>query len=629
LDGKADLLRIEDLRIAIAIQRTSLQVVKGASFRIPQGKTVALVGESGSGKSIIAQSILGILPRVARITGGRILFRDPAADGAEVDIAALDPESQRMRSLRGGRIAMIFQEPMTSLSPLHRIGDQVEEALVLHRDIPRRDARSTTEDMLKLVGFPDPARAYDMYPMELSGGLRQRAMIAMALICRPALLIADEPTTALDVTVQAQVLGLLKRLQAKLGMSMLLITHDLGVVANMADEVVVIYHGEIMEAGPLQPIFENPGHAYTRALMKAVPDLDMKPGEKLVALREGNQVIPDSMRIAGRDHSRIKGPLLSVRELTKAYATRSGSWFGASQAPVRAVDNVSFDVMPGECFGIVGESGCGKSTISKLIMRAVEADAGSIGFNNGTLQCDVLALRGKALKEFRKRIQIVFQDPFGSLSPRSTILNTLREPYEIHGTGGSELNRVAADLMSLVGLQTSQLNRYPHSFSGGQRQRIGIARALALSPDLLICDEPVSALDVSVQAQILNLLKSLQAELGLTMIFISHNLAVVKYIADRIAVMRRGRIVEIADCQSLFAQPVHPYTRNLLSAVPNARLDSKLDFGAQTEETRDASLDWPEEYRGTGDGSDLALREVAEGHMVLARSVPARERLSA
>ncbi len=629
-DGR-DLLRIEDLRISIAIQRTSLEVVRGVSFRIPAGKTVALVGESGSGKSIIAQAILGILPRVASITGGSIRFRDPLYPGSECDIAAINPNKPEMRSLRGGRIAMIFQEPMTSLSPLHKIGDQVEEALVLHRAVARGEARRITEDMLNLVGFPEPHRAYDMYPMELSGGLRQRAMIAMALICRPALLIADEPTTALDVTVQAQVLGLLKSLQAKLGMSLLLITHDLGVVANMADEVVVIYHGEIMEAGPLRDIFGNPSHAYTRALMKAVPDLDMKRGEKLVALREADKIIPEAMRKAGSGRTASGKPILTVRNLSKVFVTKSGSWLGGEHRQIRAVNDVSFDVKRGECFGIVGESGCGKSTISKLIMRATSANGGSIHFDNGEVACDVRQLHGRALKEFRKRIQIVFQDPFGSLSPRSTILNTLREPLEIHRqASASQITRTAADLMELVGLNRSQLNRYPHSFSGGQRQRIGIARALALSPDLLICDEPVSALDVSVQAQILNLLKSLQSELSLTMIFISHNLAVVKYIADRIAVMRRGRIVEIADCETLFARPMHPYTQRLLSAVPSASLDRKLDFSNQPGEDCDPSEFWAPEFRSSHeDGSDLSLIPVGVGHLVLAREMPVREKVPA
>jgi peptide/nickel transport system ATP-binding protein len=629
LPEEHDLLRVEDLCISIALQRVGLEVVKGVSFRVPAGKTVALVGESGSGKSIIAQSILGILPRVAKITGGHIRFRDRKCVGGAIDIAALDPASSDMRALRGGRIAMIFQEPMTSLSPLHRIGNQVEEALVLHRELEGGKARSMTEGMLKLVGFADPARAYDMYPMELSGGMRQRAMIAMALICRPALLIADEPTTALDVTVQAQVLGLLKDLQQRLGMSMLLITHDLGVVANMADEVVVIYHGEVMEAGSVGDIFRNPEHAYTRGLMRAVPDLDTPRDAKLEALRELDQDIPGTMLKRSHKGAETSVPLVSVRNLTKAFSIRKGNWWGLGEArKVFAVNDVSVDVRAGECFGIVGESGSGKSTVSKLLMRAIPADQGTMRFDNGHLKCNIEALRGAALKEFRKHIQIVFQDPFSSLSPRSTVLNILREPLEIHHMGSArEITQMARDLMGLVGLPPTYLNRYPHSFSGGQRQRIGIARALALSPDLLICDEPVSALDVSVQAQIVNLLKRFQSELGLTLIFISHNMAVVKYIAERIAVMRKGRIVEIAPCEALFADPVHPYTQKLLTAVPQANLDHPLDFAIQSDETGDETADWDEAFLDDG---TLKLTAVGNEHYVLMRrSLRGAERLSA
>jgi peptide/nickel transport system ATP-binding protein len=616
--GIPDLLRVEDLRISITIERSGLEVVKGASFRIPAGKTVALVGESGSGKSIIAQSILGILPRVAKITGGRIWFRDKVCGEKPIDIAALDVNGPEMQALRGGRIAMIFQEPMTSLSPLHRIGNQVEEALILHRDLKGGEARAMTEDMLRLVGFADPHRAYDMYSMELSGGMRQRAMIAMALICHPALLVADEPTTALDVTVQAQVLGLLKDLQERLGMSMLLITHDLGVVANMADEVVVIYHGEIVEAGSVEHIFRHPSHSYTKALMRAVPEIGTEKSKKLVSLREIDHVIPQSMRRDRGVMDSAAPPLVSVRDLTRSFTIQKDSWWVGDKTHVLAVNDVSFDIRRGECFGIVGESGSGKSTVSKLMMRAITADSGEIRFDNGAMKCDVRALEGKELKEFRKRMQIVFQDPFSSLSPRSTVLNILREPLEIHEIGTAEQRtRTARELMALVGLSPTYLNRYPHSFSGGQRQRIGIARALALSPDLLICDEPVSALDVSVQAQILNLLKKLQAELGLTMVFISHNLAVVKYIADRIAVMRKGRIVEIAPCEALFADPVHPYTRKLLAAVPHADLDHKLDFPERSDEIIDEVESWDPVFRPGGSG-ELKLMPAGAGHYVLA-----------
>ncbi len=622
-EGGIDLLRVDDLRISIRTFRAGFEVVKGVSFRIPHGRTVALVGESGSGKSIIAQAILGILPEVASITGGSILFDDPADDAPPIDIARLDARGAQMRSLQGGRISIIFQEPMTSLSPVHTVGNQVEEALLLHREIDRSEARRMTESMLSLVGFPDGTRAYDSYPSELSGGLRQRAMIAMALICHPALLIADEPTTALDVTIQAQVLAVLKDLQRKLGMSLLLITHDLGVVANMADEIVVIYHGEVMESGTKEAVLTDPQHPYLKALLAAVPRVHMAPGERLRSLRDLKVELPASMRGNAERHFReFGGDLLTVRDLTKTFVTRKqDGFFGRGERKViRAVDHVSFTLRRGECFGLVGESGCGKSTISKLISRAITADSGSVEFNSGGETVDVLSLRGRDLEDFRPHIQMVFQDPFSSLSPRLTVLNTLMEPLEIHGRGTrAERKARAAELLQLVGLPANALNRYPHSFSGGQRQRIGIARALALEPDLMICDEPVSALDVSVQAQILNLLAQLQKELGLTTIFVSHNLAVVNYIANRIAVMQRGRIVEIAPRGVLFDDPVHPYTQRLLRAIPTIDLDRKLDLSAMLSEDAPDDVDWDPMFRPAAD-ERLDFVQVGQDHFVLARA---------
>jgi len=621
IQGERDLLRVEGLRIAFDIHGNPLAVVKGVDFRIRPGSVVALVGESGSGKSVISQAIMGILPNSASIAGGKILFSDPEHNGETVDIAALSPNSQEMRSLRGGRISMIFQEPMTSLSPLHTVGDQVEEALMLHQDVETGMARAKTEEMLEMVGFPDPARAYNMYSFELSGGLRQRAMIAMALICRPALLIADEPTTALDVTVQAQILRLLKDLQEKLGMAVLLITHDLGVVANMADEVVVIYHGQLMEAGTVTDIFNEPGHDYLKALLKAVPHFNMKADERLMPLREVEYEIGPLLGKGGaKTAGDGKTPLLTVSGLTKTYSTRKGSFFGTkTESEVKAVDAVGFEIRRGECLGLVGESGCGKTTVSKLIMRAVRPDSGSIAFNDGYQNLDVLDLEGGELKELRKRIQMVFQDPFSSLSPRMTVLNILMEPLSIHNLGDDAAKRdMIVELMRVVGLDPRFLNRYPHSFSGGQRQRIGIARALALKPDLLICDEPVSALDVSVQAQILNLLKDLQKELGLTYLFISHNLAVVDYVADRIAVMCRGQVVELAPREALFREPAHSYTRALLKAVPYADLERPLDLNSF--ELRGASdmAGWAPAFRRDSEDTVLKHIEIGEGHVVLA-----------
>lgn len=617
----SDLLRIENLDVSFSVFGDKLRVVKDAGLRILPGKVTALVGESGSGKSVISQSIMGILPTPAKATG-KILFTDPL-DGKTTDILQYGRDSEQMRDLRGKRMATIFQEPMTSLSPLHTVGNQISESLLIHTDADKKEAREKTEEMLGLVGFANPKRTYDMYSFELSGGMRQRAMIAMALICRPALLIADEPTTALDVTIQAQILELLRDLQHKLGMAMLLITHDLGVVANMADEVVVIYHGEIMEAGPVKEIFRNPQHPYLKGLMAAVPHFDMKPGERLKALRD----VPVNLEsLIGKKKSSVDHDapkvLLSVNNLSKTYAIRKRGLFGQGEKSVlRAVDDVSFDIRRGECLGLVGESGCGKTTVSKILMRAITPDSGSVIFNDGKEVIDVLTVKGDELQELRTKIQMVFQDPVSSLSPRMTVRNILSEPLEIHDRGDSEeRKRKVEALMGAIGLDRRYLSRYPHSFSGGQRQRIGIARALALGPKLVILDEPVSALDVSVQAQILNLLKDLQKELGLTYLFISHNLAVVDYMADRIAVMCKGRIVEIAPREIILRDPVHPYTKSLLAAVPFPDLDRPLDFEALRKNGAADKQNWGLTFTAEhDDASELAYADLGEGHFVRAR----------
>jgi peptide/nickel transport system ATP-binding protein len=609
-----DLLSIRDLAVSFETDAGPVDAVRGASLRVPRHGTVALVGESGSGKSVLAQSIMGILPANAKIRRGQILFADPAKGGAVTDIATLPRDSRAMRQIRGGRISIIFQEPMTSLSPVHTIGDQIGEALHLHRDVSRREGERLTAEMLRMVGFPDPERALKTYPFELSGGLRQRAMIAMALVCRPALLIADEPTTALDVTIQAQILKLMRDLQRELGMAVLLITHDLGVVANMADEVVVMYHGQIMEMGAAKDIFENPQHPYLKALHKAVPRFDMKPGERLTPIREIN---PGEIKLLadGKDHAPDGSVLLSVQDVSKTYQLRQGAFSGRTRR-VLAVDDISFDVRRGECLGLVGESGCGKTTTSKVIMRALKPDTGRIIYNDGHRQVDLLTLEGAALKEFRQRISYIFQDPYGSLDPRMTVYDIVSEPMVIHEVGtGEERKETVAELMRLVGLDMRHLKRYPHSFSGGQRQRIGIARALALKPELLICDEPVSALDVSIQAQVLNLLKDLQQRLHLTVLFISHNLAVVDYMADRIAVMCAGRIVEIAPKELLFRNPLHPYTKALLAAVPEPDIHHPLDFERLAEDRASVPAAWPAPYT-IDEAHPAHLVDVGEGHYV-------------
>jgi peptide/nickel transport system ATP-binding protein len=619
-----DLIRIEGLRVGFELHGEVNEVVKGISLRVPAGKTVALVGESGSGKTVISQSVMGLLPKQGIITGGTILFNDPKMAGGPIDLAALDRDGVEFQRLRGGRIGMIFQEPMSSLSPVHTIGDQVEEALTLHHGIKGRAARERTEAMFAAVGFPDPVRAYERYPFELSGGLRQRAMLAMALICRPALLIADEPTSALDVTIQAQVLKLMKDLQGEIGMATLLITHDLGVVANLADEVVVIYRGEIMEMGEVGDIFRDPRHPYLHALLNATPRFDMKPSERLVSLRD----IRAGAKVARHvTQATIGAPILSVEKLEKSYGSRSSGIFGGKTGGVvKAVNEVSFEVMRGECLGIVGESGSGKTTVGNLIMRARATDGGRVTYHGADGPVDVLALSQRDLKALRPKIQMIFQDPVSSLSPRMTVLDIIREPMIIEGRRSIEdQKQLAADLMLRVGLDPRFLNRYPHSFSGGQRQRIGIARALALRPEIIICDEPVSALDVSVQAQILNLLKDLQAELGLTFLFVSHNLAVVHYMANRIAVMARGRIVELASRDQLFANPVHPYTRTLLAAVPHADLERPLQFETLAFGTASDPASWGAPFAARP-GEVLAFQEIEPGHQVLATGAMIRER---
>ncbi len=611
------LLSIVDLRVRFHAHGHHVDAIRGVSFPIRPGRTLALVGESGSGKSVIARSIMGILPENADPYTGQILWHGD--HGNPVDLLALHPNGKTMRWYRGRQISMIFQEPMVSLSPLHTVGNQISEALHLHEDISRHEGRKVCLEMLDRVGFPDSERAYQAYPFELSGGMRQRAMIAMALVCKPALLIADEPTTALDVTIQAQILKLIRDLQVQCNMAVLMITHDLGVVANLAEDVVVLYHGKVMESGSVEDIFQSTDHEYTRALLAAVPNIGQGKQQRLVPLRA---IRPDSSRfLFSRQNTaepahphRVPEPIITVSQVTRTFGARPSSWITGNNTPgVKAVADVSLQIRRGESLGLVGESGSGKSTLGKLIVRALLPDSGTILFQDHQREYSVTELDDEDLLTYRRRVQYMFQDPVGSLNPSMTVLDILREPMQIHRMGDQEEQVEACkELMRMVELDPRLLRRYPHSFSGGQRQRIGIARALALQPEVLICDEPVSALDVSIQAQVLNLLRDLQQDLGLTYLFISHNLAVVEYVSDRVAVMYRGQLVEIAPSQNLFRDARHPYTRTLLSSVPVADLSRPLDF--RQLDNSATRPQWPSPFAETTSGN--TLQAISTDHFV-------------
>jgi peptide/nickel transport system ATP-binding protein len=568
------LLRVEDLRVEFSTEGGVVHAVSGVSFALPHGRTLGIVGESGSGKSVCALSAMGLIRAEGARVSGRILFEG-------IDLLTL-PE-RGMRALRGNELAMVFQDPLSSLHPLFRVGAQIVEAIRAHREVSRRAAREQTLALLELVGIPEPSQRIDAYPHELSGGMCQRAMIAMALANEPKLLIADEPTTALDVTVQAQILALLRRLREELGMALVLITHDLGVVAEMADEIAVMHAGRIVERGSAEQVLAAPRHPYTQGLLRSMPTLDAPAPEQLPAPERppaaeqlpavGQLPAPERPPAAEQlpAPERLPAaaePLLEVRDLLKRFPVTRGVVFQRRVAHVEAVAGVSFELRRGEVLGLVGESGCGKSTTARLIMRLLEPTGGEIRFEGQ----DIAHLRGAGLRAARREMQIVFQDPYSSLNPRKTAGSIVGEPFAINGMhrDRAQRRRAVCELMERVGLQPEHYNRYPHEFSGGQRQRIGIARALALGPKLLIADEPVSALDVTIQAQILDLLRELRRELGLTLLLISHDLAVVRQMADRVAVMRAGRIVELAPNETLYDSPRDPYTRELLAAVPGA-----------------------------------------------------------
>ncbi len=548
------LVDVQDLHVGFRAGRGAVTpAVRGVSFAVPECATVALVGESGSGKSVSAMSILGLLPENAVIApASRILY-------GGLDLLRCEPEERR--AIRGKDISVIFQEPMSSLNPVFPVGRQIAESLTLHLGMNRRQAMARAVELLEEVGMPRPHLRVRAYPHELSGGQQQRVMIAMAIACGPRLLIADEPTTALDVTIQKQILELLARLRDSHRMSVLFITHDLALVGDIADRVVVMRHGEIKEQGPVERIFSAPQHPYTQALLACRPRLDRRP-RRLPVIDDflgGNPpVLKEDPPRPPAGHA-----LLEVEGLAKSFRVRTGLFRHES---IDAVRGVSFRLARGRTLGVVGESGSGKTTVGLTLMRLHEATAGRVLFEG----VDLLSLDEVALKPYRRRIQIVFQNPYASLNPRFTVGQILLEPMRVHRIGGDSGERLlmAADLLGRVGLDPSALDRYPHEFSGGQRQRIAIARCLTMKPDVLICDESVSALDVSVQAQVLNLLKSLQEEFGLAYLFISHDLAVVKYISDEVLVMSEGRVVETADAETIYRTPREEYTRKLLASIP-------------------------------------------------------------
>ena len=610
-------IEVDDLRTYFHTEAGIVRAVDGISFTIPVGHTLGIVGESGSGKSVTSLSIMRLLTSSARIESGRIALLGK-------DLVKL-PEPQ-MRSIRGKDVSMIFQEPMTSLNPVYTVGSQVAEAIILHQKVSHTEARERTIKLFREVGIPHPEQRVDAYPHQMSGGQKQRVMIAMALSCNPQLLIADEPTTALDVTIQAQILEILRKLRDERGMAILFITHDLGVIAEIADEVLVMYRGEMVERGSVLDIFSNPQHPYTKGLLACRPRLDTKYRRlptvddfmevhrhdgrveirekkitderlrELTAEGRGTLLHPKS-ELAAMGHpweqtpraadttavAEGTRPLLEIENLEVHFPVKRGL-LGRVVDHVRAVDGISFRVYKGQTLGLVGESGCGKTTTGRAILRLIEPTGGKVLLDS----TDVRSLSGRQLQHFRSRMQIVFQDPYGSLNPRMTIESTITEPMIIQRLGKSSRERRdrAVALLEEVGMSANHLRRYPHEFSGGQRQRICIARAIAVEPELLICDESVSALDVSVQAQVLNLLNEIQHKRGLTYIFISHDLSVVKFMADMMAVMNGGKIVEFGPSQAIYASPREDYTRRLISATPDDDLESIRRRAAEREATR-------------------------------------------
>ncbi len=564
-------VQVDDLTVRFVTSERTVEAVRNLSFHVDRGETLAIVGESGSGKSVTSLSLMRLIEHGGgRIAQGAMTLR--RRSGEVVDLVRAS--SRTMRSVRGADMAMIFQEPMTSLNPVFTAGDQIAETIRLHQGKDAAAARAEALRMLEQVRIPEARSVLERYPHQLSGGMRQRVMIAMALACKPALLIADEPTTALDVTIQAQILQLIRQLQEEMHMGVVFITHDMGVVAEVADRVLVMYRGDKVEEGAAERVFAAPEHSYTRALLSAVPRLGAMTGtdlpERFPLLQVNGRPDPsDEPTSAVNPEDRPpanQSPVLSVRDLVTRFDVRGGI-LGRVQRRVHAVEKVSFDLFPGETLSLVGESGCGKSTTGRSLLRLVESQSGEILFGGR----DIVRLKNSELQSLRRDIQFVFQDPFASLDPRVTVGFSIMEPLLVHGVAsGRQAQARVEELLERVGLAPEMAQRYPHEFSGGQRQRICIARALALNPKVVIADESVSALDVSIQAQIVNLLIDLQSDLGVSFLFISHDMAVVERISHRVAVMYLGQIVEIGPRRAIFENPQHPYTRKLMSAVPIA-----------------------------------------------------------
>lgn len=554
----SQLLTVQNLTIGFRNKVQITTVVEGVSFSLARKKCLAIVGESGSGKSLSSLALMGLLPGGAVIEKGSAVFH---SDGGEVDLLQLD--ESRHRKLRGSQLAMIFQEPMTALNPTMRCGKQVAEMILTHENIRESEANKRVLKLFTQVNLPHPAEAAKKYPHQLSGGQRQRVMIAMAIACKPKLLIADEPTTALDVTVQAEILQLLKNLQESHNMAMIFITHDLGVVRQVADDVLVMYRGKMEETGPVAEVLQNPQSAYTKGLLACRPPLDGKPYRLPTVAQVMNGEEPPKAPFQQKLVS--DKLLLEVKNIDKWFDGPVKGWFGKPDK-FHALQSVSLGIKEGQTVGLVGESGCGKSTLGRCIVRLLQPEAGQI-FYEGK---DITHLKGEALRKLRREIQIIFQDPFSSLNPRMTVGQTLVEPMAVHGikSNSAERRALAISLLQKTGLSEEAFHKYPHEFSGGQRQRIGIARALTLQPRLIVCDESVSALDVSVQAQVLNLLNDLKEEFGFSYLFISHDLSVVKYMSDQLLVMQKGQIVESGDSEEIYHTPKSDYTKKLLNAIP-------------------------------------------------------------